>query len=400
MSAMVVVLQFLVAAYAAALALAVLGLTRRPASPVSRDPAVWPDIDVVVPARDEGTTLTRTIASLAAQEYPGRFTVWIVDDRSHDDTFAIACAAAERDARFRALRVTAPSKTMAPKVHAVWHGIRAGRAPWIATTDVDCVHPPGWLRSLMDHAAPGVVMVLGHVATPRPRGPGLLGRYEALDWLSLMFVSRALTRLGWTVVSSANNQAYARYAFEAVGGFGVAGRAPSGDEDLLAQRLRRQRGARFAFADEPQARVTTDPQPTWRAFLRQRRRWVSRYHHLQQYHPLFLAWVAFHGLTAVAVGAAVLAAPFAGAVAGALLAPWGVKVAVETVAMHVGLLAVDRRDLLGWPVVAWAALHPFVVGAALVGSFLQPASWRAGARHYRRRLWRVTWRRRRGPSRP
>src|ERR1700761_3901950 len=54
------------------------------------DPAAWPDIAAVVPARDEADVIAASITSLLAQDYPGRFRVILVDDNSSDGTAALA----------------------------------------------------------------------------------------------------------------------------------------------------------------------------------------------------------------------------------------------------------------------------------------------------------------------
>ena len=56
-------------------------------------PSQTPDVDVVVPARDEAATIGRAIASLAAQDYAGRFRIFLIDDGSSDGTAALARAA-------------------------------------------------------------------------------------------------------------------------------------------------------------------------------------------------------------------------------------------------------------------------------------------------------------------
>ena len=53
-------------------------------------PAVWPSVTAVVPARDEADVIARSIGSLLAQDYPGPFTVILVDDASSDGTAAAA----------------------------------------------------------------------------------------------------------------------------------------------------------------------------------------------------------------------------------------------------------------------------------------------------------------------
>src|SRR5579862_9146769 len=49
-------------------------------------PTESPDVDIVVPARDEAQTIGPVIASLLAQNYAGKFRVFLVDDDSADET--------------------------------------------------------------------------------------------------------------------------------------------------------------------------------------------------------------------------------------------------------------------------------------------------------------------------
>jgi poly-beta-1,6-N-acetyl-D-glucosamine synthase len=354
---------------------------------------------VIVPAHDEADALPGTLASLRAMTYPGRLRLLIVDDRSTDATADVVRAAAAVDDRVRLVQVRTPSRRWSPKVHAVARGLAAGSGEIVLTTDADCRVPTGWARAMAaPFADPDVVLVLGVVTT---RGFGearsFRERFEAIDWLSLMLTSRSMVRVGRAFASSANDQAYRRAAFDRAGGFGFAGRAPSGDEDLLAQRLCRLPGARAVFLEGPDARVLTRPMPSWRALLRQRRRWVSRYHHVDQYHPAFWIAIALLGAQSVVLATALLALPFAPAAAPWVLGLWATKLIVEIGGGHVGLVRLGRHDLTGWPLVAWALLHPFFISAAVIASLLQPSSWRAGQDGYRRRLWhsrcRRTWRR-------
>lgn len=391
-------LAALVLAHVAVLAWVAVGVLRAPpvpTGPVPEPAGGWPSVDVVVPARDEAAALPGTLASLRAVDYPGPLAIYVVDDRSSDGTADVVRAAAAEDPRVRLVQVRTPSRRWAPKVHAVAQGLRAGRGAVVLTTDADCRVPRGWVRALAaPFADPDVVLVLGTVTT---RGPGearsFRERFEAIDWLTLMLTSRSMVRAGRAFASSANDQGYRRAAFERAGGFGIAGRAPSGDEDLLAQRLTRLPGARAVFVDHPDAAVLTAPMPSWRALLRQRRRWVSRYHHVDQYHPAFWAGIALLGLQSVALAGALLALPLAPQAAPAVLGTWLAKLVVEVGGAHVGLRRLGRGDLTGAPLVGWALLHPFFVAAAVLASFFKPSSWHAGQAGYRRRLWASRWRR-------
>jgi hopene-associated glycosyltransferase HpnB len=62
-------------------------------------PASWPAVVAVVPARNEADSLPATLPGLLAQDYPGEFRVFVVDDGSDDGTAAIAAELGEKAAR-------------------------------------------------------------------------------------------------------------------------------------------------------------------------------------------------------------------------------------------------------------------------------------------------------------
>src|SRR5215468_9656931 len=68
------------------------------------DPARWPSVTAVVPARNEADVIARSIASLVRQDYPGPFRIVLVDDGSDDGTAARALTSA-RDNGTRQLDV-------------------------------------------------------------------------------------------------------------------------------------------------------------------------------------------------------------------------------------------------------------------------------------------------------
>ncbi|MCM2579775.1 glycosyltransferase [Streptomyces meridianus] len=135
--------------------------TRLPACP---PPAVWPDVAVVVPARDEAALLPVSLPSLLAQDYPGRFEVVLVDDGSTDGTGALGRALGEahpsvRDGR-TVLTVCSPGEPepgWTGKLWAVNHGIAVARSRMpglrhLLLTDADIEHGPGSLRALVSAA--------------------------------------------------------------------------------------------------------------------------------------------------------------------------------------------------------------------------------------------------------
>ncbi|MBR7831111.1 glycosyltransferase, partial [Actinospica sp. MGRD01-02] len=71
----------------------------------------WPGVTAIVPARDEAGILPAALPSVLAQDYPGPFTVIVVDDASTDGTGEVAAdiaAALEDGAELRVLRGAGP----------------------------------------------------------------------------------------------------------------------------------------------------------------------------------------------------------------------------------------------------------------------------------------------------
>ncbi|HXP12089.1 MAG TPA: glycosyltransferase [Stellaceae bacterium] len=117
-------------------------------APVPKHPQRWPRVTAIVPARDEAETVGRAVASLLAQDYPGEFSVVLVDDHSQDGTAEIARDAAAASGRGEKLRVVS-ARTLPPgwsgKLWALSEGVLAaaetgGPPELYLFTDADIGH--------------------------------------------------------------------------------------------------------------------------------------------------------------------------------------------------------------------------------------------------------------------
>jgi len=108
-------------------------------------PPEYPDVDIVVPARDEAPTIEAVVASLLAQEYRGAFRLILVDDNSSDGTGALAGDAPN----LRVIRGLPKPRGWAGKMWALSQGVAAGKAPLLFFTDADIIHDPRHLSSLV-----------------------------------------------------------------------------------------------------------------------------------------------------------------------------------------------------------------------------------------------------------
>jgi hopene-associated glycosyltransferase HpnB len=132
-------------------------------APPPPDPDEWPAVCVLVPARNEAELLPQTVPSLLAQDYPGRFRVVVVDDRSADGTGDLA-----RRLGAETVAGAQPPAGWAGKVWALEQGLReAGEAAYLLLTDADIRHAPHSLRRLVAESESGALVLNSRMARLR-----------------------------------------------------------------------------------------------------------------------------------------------------------------------------------------------------------------------------------------
>jgi hopene-associated glycosyltransferase HpnB len=108
-------------------------------------PSEFPDVDIIVPARDESETIAAAIGSLLAQDYPGRFRVILVDDNSSDNTSELAGSAPNLEV----IRLYSKPPGWSGKLWALSQGAAASHATLLLFTDADITHDPRHLSALV-----------------------------------------------------------------------------------------------------------------------------------------------------------------------------------------------------------------------------------------------------------
>lgn len=124
------------------------------------NPTHWPTVLVVMPARNEAEVIEPTLRSLLEQDYPGKFHIVLVDDRSDDGTSQLAQGLAAHHPTGSKLTVVT-AETRPPgwmgKVWALHTGLQLAdqvgeEAEYQYFTDADILHSPGNLRAMMSKA--------------------------------------------------------------------------------------------------------------------------------------------------------------------------------------------------------------------------------------------------------
>lgn len=121
-------------------------------------PSVWPSVTAVVPARDEADVIQRSVGSLLAQDYQGRFRVILVDDQSSDGTAGLVSGC-------EVIQGTPRPPGWTGKLWALHQGIAAaGACDYLWLTDADIAHAPDNLAKLVARAESGRLVLTSLMA--------------------------------------------------------------------------------------------------------------------------------------------------------------------------------------------------------------------------------------------
>ena len=119
-------------------------------------PSAWPVVIAVIPARDEAEGVGETVASLLQQDYPGAFSIVLVDDQSSDRTADVARQAAAASAdRLTVVQGADLPAGWTGKLWAMKQGVDrelANEPDYLLFTDADIVYAPDTLSRLVAQA--------------------------------------------------------------------------------------------------------------------------------------------------------------------------------------------------------------------------------------------------------
>ncbi|MBM3405212.1 MAG: glycosyltransferase [Bacteroidetes bacterium] len=236
-------------------------------------------VSIIIPFRDEAENLPVCLESLSRQAFPPDFMEIIcVDDESTDGSATIIQAFMKQHPglKVQLLHHTRGSGQEAYKKSCIRRGIDAAVGEWIVTLDADVVVEPEWLTVMANaFRSPGVSMVIGPVAFSGNKT--LFGTFQQLEFAGLIGSTAGAAGIGLPFMCNGANLAYKKNAYHQVKGFDNDVSYVSGDDVFLLLKMKKQLGARsITFARQSQAVVWTKPAPSWRSFLHQRIRWISK----------------------------------------------------------------------------------------------------------------------------
>jgi biofilm PGA synthesis N-glycosyltransferase PgaC len=232
--------------------------------------AQYPPVSILVACYNEADNIRDTLTSLAAQTYPGRFEVLVLNDGSTDDTRMVAAnAIGTLQPRTQGKLRLVDFARNAGKAAVLNRGLKLAAHDLIVTVDGD-----SWLRAdaltrIVERLAAdpaGTVAVAGAVLIRNSRR-NMLTRAQEWDYFhGIAAVKRMQSMYHGTLVAQGAFSIYRREALEQVGGW-----PECVGEDIVVSWALLRAGHRIGYAED--ALVFTNAPEEIRQFANQRKRW-------------------------------------------------------------------------------------------------------------------------------
>ena len=228
-------------------------------------------ISVIVPFRNEEKTLPALINSLKAQSHTS-FEVIFINDYSEDESIMVLkklLKGVHFTYHVHSLEVDFGKKV------AIRKGIQVANHELMITTDADCSAGPNWLKKMSSpFNESSLQMLVGPVVLV---GDSFWQKMQSIEFSSLIGTGGSFLRLKTPIMSNGANLAYRKNAFESVNGFDGIEEIPSGDDELLMNKVNKAFPNSIQFQKSSQAIVISDAIQGWASFKQQRLRWASKW---------------------------------------------------------------------------------------------------------------------------
>jgi len=256
----------------------------------------FPEVSIVIAARNEEKNIKQCLEKCIAQEYPlNKYEIIVINDRSEDKTKQIIKEFVKESNNVHLINIEElPAEySNSGKKHALKQGIEKAKGDIILLTDADCQPEPGWIKVIIKYFEKDVGVVVGHSPI---KEKGFINRLVQLDNLSIFAVGAGGIGGGYPILSAGRNFAYRRQVFYEIGGFEQIKDFSSGDDDLILMLVRENTNWKISFASDPQSFVYTYPPNNLKTAIKQRMRWASKGMHYTVPMTLSLVAVFFYNL--------------------------------------------------------------------------------------------------------
>ncbi|MFI5171858.1 MAG: glycosyltransferase [Chitinophagales bacterium] len=240
-------------------------------------------VSVIIPVRNEENNIVNILDDMHDQQYPDQlFEVIIIDDFSTDQTVETIRRYPMKNLRIILLKeiISGTHATKANKKTGIEKAIEQATGELIVTTDADCRIGSNWLNTIVSYYEEKKPVMIAGMVNYYPDST-FLGKFQTLDFLSLVGIAAASIHNGFYNLCNGANLAYTKEAFIAVGGFENIDHIASGDDMMLMHKMAKKFPGKIGYLKNKDSIVFTQTEKDFISFWNQRVRWTSKSVHYE-----------------------------------------------------------------------------------------------------------------------
>ncbi len=246
-------------------------------------------ISVVIPFRNERDNLEilknciDSLVLIAGDE------IIFVDDQSSDEGFDLL-----NNLRSECRLVTIPPGKQGSKKEALKLGINLAKNEWILSLDADCTMSSEWINAWRTEIRDNRDFIAGQVALSSATN-SMLELFNSAEQLTLQTLSKSSINRKTPMLCSGANLMFRKSIWESTGAYKSHLYVSSGD-DVLFMKDVASIGGNIDFANNTNCTVSTVSISSFKEWLQQRLRWMSKTSHIaginSRFHGILLvAWL-------------------------------------------------------------------------------------------------------------
>ena len=241
-------------------------------------------VTVIIPFRNEANNLSVLLNGLLKQSHK-KIEILLINDHSTDDYHKELEQI--QDGNWRILDLEEGEGKKA----AIDFGISKAKYNHILLSDADCTHGHNWVESMLSQAIKNDLDWLGGPVNYKTETK-FSSFFQSLESAYLVLLSGWLIKLRKPATSNGANIYLKKSTFLEIDGFKGLLKTPSGDDELLMQKMKKYK-KELSYCFSSDAIVTTSPSENWNQMINQRRRWASKLKYNLNYTNWIVAALVF-----------------------------------------------------------------------------------------------------------
>jgi cellulose synthase/poly-beta-1,6-N-acetylglucosamine synthase-like glycosyltransferase len=242
-------------------------------------------VSVIICARDEYYNLKENLPLFLQQDY-SNYEVVVVNHASEDDSKYLLEDLSKEYPHLKIVNLPVDLNFFTGKKFPLSIGIKSAQNEICLFTDADCKpRSNDWLRKMASNFTFGTEIVLGYGAYKREKN--LLNMIIRFDTLRVAMQYMGLALVGIPYMGVGRNLAYRKSLFYRHNGFISHYRIRTGDDDLFINKAANGKNTRVELRKD--SHTLSKPKPTFRQWIRQKRRHLTSGIHYKLKHRFLLA---------------------------------------------------------------------------------------------------------------